>query len=88
MYDHSTLTLGYKLRSFYVNICGFILQWQRTIHLRRAFPERRIKRLRCFLVRAAYFPAPHSLLPSPSLLLLHAHSASKVRDVAMVMSTS
>ena len=90
MYDDSTLTIGYKLRSFFTLI--FAVLYYSTTHDRPSACIHRATHqapsaLPCL---SSAFPSPQPTLHHaiPSLLLVHAHSASKADDVAMVMSIS
>ena len=52
---------------FYVNICGFILQEQRTPHPRGAFPERHTSSAfgASFPERCIFWPPFHPVIPLP-----------------------
>ena len=92
MYDNSTLTLGYKLRSFFTLIFAVLYFKSNARHIvgvhspsdassafGASFPKRRI----------SWPPFPLAIpFPIQAMHIVHAHSASKAGDVAMVMSIS
>ena len=98
MYDNSTLTLGHKLRNVFTLIFAFLYfksNARHTFGVHSTSDASSIKRRRRrFLSRTPHFLALHFLLPSPPYTLdayrplVHAHTASKAGDVAMVTSIS
>ncbi len=90
MYDDSTLTIGYKLRSFFTLIFAVLYYSSTHDSLSACIP-------RATHQAPSALPCPSSAFPSrqpplhpatPSILLVYAHSASKADDVAMVTSIS